>query len=96
MLQDNRFRWLRLLSLQESAADNAEMVGTYLAYPCGLIKGACPSGLRTALGALTHPHTWRLTGGALEVGWTAHIGRLPFLQRGLQPNPPPTRHWPEA
>lgn len=41
MLQDNRFRWLRhVAGRSDDTSKAAELASTYLAYPCGMIKGA--------------------------------------------------------
>eukprot|EP00854_Cymbomonas_tetramitiformis_P029738 gene29738-37080_t len=38
VLQDDRFRWLRHLSLPAEQTSNTEAVAKYLVFPCGLIK----------------------------------------------------------
>lgn len=43
VLQDDRFRWLRHLSLPAEQTSNTEAVAKYLVFPCGLIKGALSS-----------------------------------------------------
>jgi len=43
VLQDNRFRWLRHMSLPDDVTEAAEKVHQYLVYPCGIIKGALAS-----------------------------------------------------
>ena len=41
VLQDNRFRWLRhVAGPSDDTSKAAELASTYLAYPCGMIKGA--------------------------------------------------------
>mmetsp|Transcript_10630 Transcript_10630/g.12404 ORF Transcript_10630/g.12404 Transcript_10630/m.12404 type:complete len:164 (-) Transcript_10630:334-825(-) len=43
VLHDNKFRWLRHVSLAANTPQGSELVARYLVFPCGVVKGALAS-----------------------------------------------------